>query len=179
MKNFTIKILILLSISMLAIVGCTPPRPTPNAEAKEAVTALKKVQAKVEVGTNSNDYHQAVGDANFAVKQFSESKGAKDFPTLEKAMLSAMQEYFYGAETWNAIIEVAGDSDQHKMTLDFANGKGLLDKIDDVEQQDFYDEMTIGKKSSVRINLDKLLQFRWQRAAAHVKEASKLLNEPS
>ena len=50
--------------------------------AKDAYYGLKKLQAKVKSGINHRDYSQAIGDANFAVTMFLESKSAKKQPEL-------------------------------------------------------------------------------------------------
>lgn len=45
---------------------------------KEAIRALKKLEAKIEVGISYNDYSSALGGANFEVRMFLESPEAKE-----------------------------------------------------------------------------------------------------
>jgi hypothetical protein len=46
--------------------------------AKEAIRALRKLEAKIEVGISYADYLTALGDANFEAKMFLESPEAKE-----------------------------------------------------------------------------------------------------
>ena len=54
--------------------------------AKDAIRALKKLEARVEAGISYKDYAPALGDAKFEVNLFLESPEAKEMPRLSEAV---------------------------------------------------------------------------------------------
>lgn len=69
--------------------------------AKDAVMALKKLQAKCQSGISYRDYSNALGDAKFPVNIFLESADAKKYPVLTTSILEAMKHYEYAGTLWN------------------------------------------------------------------------------
>jgi hypothetical protein len=68
--------------------------------AKEALMALKKLQAKVQVGISYKEYGPAVGDTKFPVNLFLESNEAKKDFKFTQAIKAAMKHYEGALEVW-------------------------------------------------------------------------------
>lgn len=68
--------------------------------AKDAVRALKKVDAKCKVGTTLKDYLNAVADAKFEVDLFLKSKEAQKNQYITGAIQSAMSLYENAGRRW-------------------------------------------------------------------------------
>lgn len=78
--------------------------PPASAEALAALNALKKLQAKTEVGVSYRDYSPAVADARFAVKQFLDTPRAGS-EAISAALASALAAYEDAGELWNLEIQ--------------------------------------------------------------------------
>lgn len=68
----------------------------------EAVNALKKLQAKTQVGITYKDYSPALAEAKYALNLFIESSQAKDFPELAETLSSAFETFAMAGEVWSA-----------------------------------------------------------------------------
>jgi hypothetical protein len=88
------KILILVFICLLF------PTVAFSQSAIEAIRALKKIEAKTQVGVNLRDYTQAVGDAKFEVNLFLESPDAKENPELSESVKRIIDHYSLAVEVW-------------------------------------------------------------------------------
>jgi hypothetical protein len=75
---------------------------------KDAVRALKKLQAKCTVGVSYRDYGNALGDTKFEVDLFLESKKARENIPLTQHVRKAMEYYEGAANIWNVSI-ISGD----------------------------------------------------------------------
>ncbi|MGD0091441.1 MAG: ankyrin repeat domain-containing protein [Planctomycetota bacterium] len=77
--------------------------------AKTALTALKKLQAKIEAGINFDRYSETVGETLYEVKEFTTSADAKGFEALSSAIADAMADFQRASDMWNQKIQ-RGDS---------------------------------------------------------------------
>lgn len=73
--------------------------------AKDAIKALKKLEAKVESGMSYQKYREALGDTNAEVKLFLESKGAKKDIEQAKLIKKIMGNYQDAADLWKTIAD--------------------------------------------------------------------------
>jgi Sec-independent protein translocase protein TatA len=73
--------------------------------AKDAIKAVKKLEAKVESGTSYKKYREDLGDANAEVKLFLESKAAKKDPALAQSLKKIMENYQDAANLWKTIAD--------------------------------------------------------------------------
>ncbi len=71
---------------------------------KEAIRALKKLEAKCQAGINYRDYVRALGEAKFEVNLFLEGKEAKNNPDLAELVTKAMKEYEEARDYWEMHI---------------------------------------------------------------------------
>ncbi|HTF66507.1 MAG TPA: hypothetical protein VK638_27865 [Edaphobacter sp.] len=62
--------------------GCDAWYLKSDQKAKEAVIALKKLEARTDAGVSHRDYLVALGDTNFSVRQFLESERAREVPRV-------------------------------------------------------------------------------------------------
>ncbi len=68
--------------------------------ARDAVRALQKLQAKIDVGMTYLDYVSALGDTWFEVKSFLDSSEAKIKPALTLEISQSMDNYRLAKEYW-------------------------------------------------------------------------------
>lgn len=84
--------------------GCSQQIPQ---EAKDAYAALKKLEAKTEVGINLIDYGHTLGDVKYSVKTFLEHPDADRFPDLSAAFKKSMLLYELALDVWKVKIDKA------------------------------------------------------------------------
>jgi hypothetical protein len=72
---------------------------------KEAYKALKKLEAKSQVGTDYRGYMDALGDANLELNLFAESKSAGASPELVESLKKALEHYKDAADLWKTIVD--------------------------------------------------------------------------
>jgi len=72
---------------------------------KDAYKALKKLEAKSQVGTDYRGYMEALGDANLELNLFAESKSASASPELVESLKKAMEHYKDAADLWKTIVD--------------------------------------------------------------------------
>lgn len=97
---------IAISTSLLLTVlltGCNQ-KPAISQQEKEAVIALKKLEAKVQTGINQSDYVAALGETVFAVNMLGDEKDSKN-QELDDAIRSAMADYKLAGDVWKLRIE--------------------------------------------------------------------------
>jgi hypothetical protein len=99
----TIVKLVLLASAFATVSGCHQEDPL----AKAALASLQKLQSKTEVGVSYEDYTSALGDANYAVRQYVDRNGVESDPKLEPhiqfvaAILGALKWYRAAGEVWS------------------------------------------------------------------------------
>jgi hypothetical protein len=86
-------------------VCCTRSSLSTDQTARDAVLALDKLQSKLDVGVSYNDYSVALGEANFATKQFLESTKASSAPEFSNSLREAMRWYVAGERLWTRQIK--------------------------------------------------------------------------
>jgi hypothetical protein len=84
---------VVLALTLMAI-------PAFAQSAKEAVMALKNLEARCQAGISYLDYGPAVGDAKVPVNLFTESRDAKNSPELTDSINKVMNHYEYAGKIW-------------------------------------------------------------------------------
>lgn len=100
---------VVLSASLLVIlltVGCNLTPAVPQ-QAKDAVIALKKIEARIQAGINYPDYVVSVGEAMFSVNMFADSPDSKKHQELNEAIGKAMADYQLAGDIWKLTFEKA------------------------------------------------------------------------
>ena len=75
--------LLFASLAFVVTVGCNSLSLKTDQKAKDAVGALKKLEASVETGISYKDYSLALGSANFSVKQYTDSAKATSVELIQ------------------------------------------------------------------------------------------------
>lgn len=88
---------------LLLMAGCDQKPAIPQ-QAKDAVIALKKLEAKVQTGINYPDYVSSVGEAVFAVNLLVDNPNNKH-PELTNAIRDALADYKFAGEVWKLRID--------------------------------------------------------------------------
>lgn len=70
--------------------------------AEDAIKALKRLEARTEMGINYRDYSMALGDTWIEVKLFLESPEAKSKPKLVESAIKIMDLYKFAHEIWRS-----------------------------------------------------------------------------
>jgi hypothetical protein len=80
----------------------------PNApqSARNALNAVKKVEARTEVGINYKDYSTVVGEAWADVKIFTESPEGKKLPAFSFLLVSAMGKHKLALDVWHHSVRM-------------------------------------------------------------------------
>ena len=73
--------------------------------AQSALNAVKKLEARVEVGVNYADYSRAVGEAWGDVKIFIESADGKSVPEFSLLLTKAIEDYKLASDIWQNKIQ--------------------------------------------------------------------------
>ena len=103
MKN--LRMPTLLFCAALLSVGCTSRSLKSDPKAEAAVTALQRLDARLETGITRSEYSTSVGEANFQVKQFLESDKANSVPKFTESLVEAMKWYKAAGDIWSAEVQ--------------------------------------------------------------------------
>ena len=90
MKKLPIIVLVIILFPTIAIAD----------SAKEAVRALKKLEARCQTGISYKDYAPALGDAKFEVNLFIEGREATKKPELTRMISQTMKDYEMAQTVW-------------------------------------------------------------------------------
>ncbi|MGD0481288.1 MAG: hypothetical protein ABSA42_14030 [Terracidiphilus sp.] len=143
-------------------------------QAKDAVLALKKLQARTEIGISQDDYSRALGDAYFSVRLFLDSDSAASVPEFSKALNSAIKWYRAAAELW----KIKTDTQEVAESV-----PGLKPDGADCDQQlggdenlcVKYPELISDRSGKRGINYEGAINEAWRLASTEVRIADKLL----
>jgi len=84
-------------------------KPIPEG-ARKAYEALKKLQAKTEVGINKVNYGRELGEVWYVVKKFLDSEDAKGHPRLSRELAHAMECFKLANGAWKDMIQLRDSS---------------------------------------------------------------------
>jgi hypothetical protein len=93
------KKLAFLLIAILFLPACSTAVPQ---SAKDAHEALKKLEARTQVGITYPEYLKAVGDTKYLVQKFLETKDADNHPNIANAHKKTMLNYELAAAVWQS-----------------------------------------------------------------------------
>lgn len=99
------------------------------ADAKAVVKALKKLQAKTEIGINFKDYNEAVSDVYPDVKLFIESPESKNMPELRLVLKNATDCYLKVRELWSTKISSDNPNEKYDASILLITAQPLLWKV--------------------------------------------------
>lgn len=183
----------LLSIALVIFIGITGV--AFGQSGKDAFKALKKIEAKVEMGITYIKYREALGDANVELKSFLESPSAKKSPELARSISKVMGNYKDAADLWATIANHPGRvpyfSPDEKVNPGLRSGWHV--NLVETAQKMFkkypkaYDKVKKHREDSIgpltgkvipsqkEISLDDFLAVIWSDASKELKKASEYL----
>jgi len=100
--------------------------------AKNAVKALKKLEARCQAGISYRDYSPALGEAKFETNMFLQSKDAEDFKELRSSISKAVGHYEYANVIWQ--YKFLLNKDLFELDSDFS--KSFLKAYPEANKQD-------------------------------------------
>jgi len=166
----------------------TPKRPTSALaeSAKQAVRALKKLEARCQVGISYKDYGAVLGDAKFEVNLFLEGLEAKKRPRLAESVDKVMGHYEFAETVWRHKF-TGGRGVRETISLESDLGQAIL-KFYPTANKDFKEGgalVTFEKFSSkyyerteyTAIFVDAVLPIIWKEASDELKKTTSLLSE--
>jgi hypothetical protein len=154
--------------------------------AREALRALKKLEARCQAGISYQDYGPALGEAKFEVNLFLESSEAKKRVKLAESIDKVMGHYDTAGTVWKRKFSESSDSSRGLggiILLKYDFGQSLL-KLYPNANKDYKEggallTVQISKRSPTitHISIDSLLPIIWREASNELTRAMSLLSE--
>jgi hypothetical protein len=155
MRRSTIIVILLLTIGSFSDVFAQ--------SAKEAITALKRLQMKCETGILYNDYIPALNEAKSPVMSYIESPASKNAPEFSEALGSALAHYELAGSVFEYMFHAGAG--QHFVST---QNPTLFIKI-----RQAYPELHIyEQKDESGFSYAEAIQIMWTRAASQIERAS-------
>lgn len=142
-----------------------------GASADEALTALKKLRSRCEVGISYRDYSGAIADANYEVKEYLGSSQAKQYPEVAKYINGALLDYVYAVALWHSKFAtrwgefVDPDDYRWKSFIEMYPDAGYLMKTE-------YSDVL--KENITNVYLPVMLSYIWEQAGNKIDKACDL-----
>lgn len=172
MKYQRIFLLAIIAAALLLSTACSKT-------GKDALTALKKVQAATQSGVKYDSYSQLVNDAQAA---FNEDSAKLSDGELKKELTEAMNAYNDAKWAWGVSIQAPSSSGIDSFIVaaeaqDLATS--LTARSNQTRAKELFRKYSLitdkEEKDSIFISTGDLLQAIWKAAEEHVNNASKLL----
>lgn len=174
------KIIFLILISLFAV-------PVVHAQsARDVVKALKRVEARVDMGISYNEYLLSVADARVEVQMYLESHEAKQKPALTNLIKKIIEHYETVREIWRNKVSKTQDIGTvfgHLICLndepDGIRGRRLLKQYPQADKPvDHGGALTRSDHKQERceeILVDNLIYIIWQEASKDLLQATRML----
>jgi hypothetical protein len=175
------KIILLLLLLLLFIAPAVYAQ-----SARDAVKSLKRIEARVDMGINYNEYLLAVADARVEVQMYLESHEAKQKAALTANINKVLEHYETAREIWKMKVsktEDIGTVFGHLICLkndpEGAFGRRLLKQYPQADKPvDHGGALTtraIKKNGCDEVLVDNLIHIIWQEASKDLQQATKML----
>lgn len=141
--------------------------------AKEAVLALKKLEARVQSGVSYRDYGQALGDAKFPVNLYLESEDKKN-PALVESIKKTMEHYEVVGRVWQWCVE----NHSGNLPVDIELGKMVISRYPETgkTREDGGALVSSGSYGD-RLVGDDVYPIVWNKASEELKITTALLSK--
>lgn len=87
-------------LGLLFVMICTSAAWATFEQAENAYKAMKKLSARTSAGISYRDYEPALGEVQYAVEEYLESKHAKSNPELSDSIFKAFNHYKWAKTIW-------------------------------------------------------------------------------
>ena len=154
--------------------------------ARDAVKSLKRIEARVDMGINYNEYVLAVADARVEVQMYLESHEAQQKAALTAAIKKILEHYETAREVWKMKVSKTQDIGTvfgHLICLkddpEGAFGRRLLKQYPQADKPvDHGGALTtraFKKDGCDEVLVDNLIHIIWQEASKDLQQATKML----
>ena len=170
----TIKTKALLAVVIFAVLlgtGCKKILNN-NPLAGNALTTLKKLQAKTETGITYQDYSTALGDTNFSVKEYLDSDEAKSSSEFASAIHDALKWYSVAGETWNASTQAYDAANFESCSGSYSHVKTLCSEHPELVSIGYGIGVSGVIGETQGIHFKQAVQQSWENAGAEVQKAN-------
>jgi hypothetical protein len=178
------KKIILLSVSLLLLFFTAPAADAQSA--RDAVKQLKRIEARVDMGINYNEYVLAVADARVEVQMYLESHEAQQKAALTAIIKKILEHYETSREVWKIKVSKTQDLGTvfgHLICLrddpEGALGRRLLKQYPQADKPvDHGGALTtraFKKNGCDEVLVDNLIHIIWQEASRDLQQATKML----
>lgn len=142
--------------------------------AKDAVRALKKLEARCQAGISYRDFAPAIGDAKLYVNLYTESEEAKKNPKLVLAITEAMANYQFANSIWSrkfsdGTIKDFIRSDEPEFDIFF-------EAYPDVKKVDTPESVVSETNGTMRLHISSAVKHCFSAASKELDKAAKLLS---
>lgn len=179
MKKIVVPLLLLLSLFFIATAADAQ-------SARDAIKALKRIEARVDMGINYNEYVLAVADARVEVEMYLESSEARQKQALTNSIKKILEHYETAREVWKMKVsktEDIGTVFGHLICLkddpEGVFGRRLLKQYPQAEKPvDHGGAMATRaykKGACDEILVDNLIHIIWLEASRDLHQATKML----
>lgn len=129
--------------------------------AKEALLALKKMEARCQSGISYQDYGPAVSDARIPINSFAESEDGKKSSELTEFLNKAMSHYEYAGKIWQLRFNP------------FFQGYGIIEVTSSLGQEigELYPKADAKNEKYI---VEEILPVVWEAAAKELEHATNL-----
>ena len=174
-----------ITISTMSASGTMEDSLGQDEKAKNAVLAMKKLQAMVESGVSRQDYTRALAEANFPLKLLVESDVAEKSPAFVHALQDSMRLYKGAGDWWD--LKISSSEDKNYCSVAdgrlAASAEGLTDSFDfEIHSDadlcaDYPGLVKTGKSSSPfhYVQLSDVFQENWRLAGVELNKAAAFL----
>lgn len=147
--------------------------------AKDALKALKRLEARCESGISYKEYSPALGDAQFEVNLYLESKEAKDNPKLAMIINGIMFDYKWAKLAWDE--KFSKKPLMNSIMIDSSLAQSLIKIYPDMKKPftegGAYSVSTIFFMKHEKLMIPGILNVIWGKASNSIKEATTMLAE--
>ena len=148
-----------------------PTNKTVPQVAIDAVDAMKKLQAKTQVGIAYKDYSPALADAKFALNLYTESAQSKEFPELSQSLNSAFETFKMAGDVWSDKFSGSSVSKFSYKT----NHPTVFLKFPDAAQDYSKGGVIISEQDGGAFSIDTMISFLFSKANEEVQKASAMI----
>jgi hypothetical protein len=177
MKKVAPLLFCFIVFSILSVSTQTPlpfilePSTAMAASAQEALTALKKLQSRCEIGISYRDYSGALADANYEVKEYKNSDAARQNQELKYIIAMALGDYIIAENIW----EIKVGARKHFVEPNDELWQLFLKIYPDAIYLMKTEYSDILKKSTQSAYLEEMLSYAWGEAGKKIQKANALM----
>ena len=141
------------------------------AAARKMLSALKRIETRVETGVSYRDYPSIVSDADYEVRQFSSEYGPK-LPQVGLGAVKVIADYQYVLSVWKIKFNQTSPSGRrpNEWVWEASQIQAVLSA---------YPSAISARLSDGTLSIDRVLSIVWAEASSKIKDVERALTEAS